>query len=53
MENAKSWFENTSIHMRRISEMTYAYFSIHYKNYNKCGLPLLIRHTRDTVLKNS
>ena len=52
-ENARNWFKNASLHMRKISEMAYAYFSIQYKNYNKCGLPLLMRHTRDTLFKTS
>ena len=45
--NAKRWFENSSMHMRRISEMTFAYFSNRYKSYNKCGLHLLIQHTKN------
>ncbi|GIT03738.1 MAG: hypothetical protein CM1200mP28_09970 [Deltaproteobacteria bacterium] len=38
--NARKWFEQSSMHMRRISEMTYAYFSKRYHNYNECGLTL-------------
>ena len=52
-EKARNWFENASTHMRRISEMTFAYFSNQYHNYNKCGLPLLMRHTKDTFFKTS
>ena len=47
----RAWFDQTSKHMRRISEMTYAYFSNRYHNYNKCGLALLIRHTRKALFK--
>ena len=50
---AKKWFENTSIHMRRISEMTYAYFSNLYHNYNQCGINLLKHHTGKAFLKYS
>ncbi len=49
--NDKKWFDNSSNHMRRISEMTYAYFSNLYKNHNECGLALLIRHTSNFLLK--
>ena len=51
--NVKSWFEKTSMHMRRISEMTYAYFSKQYHNFNECGLPLLMRHTRNALFRTS
>ena len=51
--NAREWFEQASIHMRRISEMTYAYFSKRYHNYNECGLPSLMRHTRKAFFKTS
>ena len=51
--NARKWFEQASMHMRRISEMTYAYFSKRYHNYNECGLPLLMRHTRNALFKTS
>ena len=51
--NARKWFEQASMHMRRISEMTYAYFSKRYQNYNECGLPLLMRHTRNALFKTS
>jgi len=51
--NAKKWFDHASIHMRRISEMTYAYFSKRYYNYNECGLPLLMRHTSNALFKTS
>ena len=47
--NARKWFEQASMHMRRISEMTYAYFSKRYQNYNECGLPLLMHHTRNAL----
>jgi len=47
--NSRKWFEQASMHMRRISEMTYAYFSKRYHNYNKCGLSLLMRHTRNAL----
>ncbi len=52
-ENARVWFEQASMHMRRISEMTYAYFSKRYHNYNECGLPSLMRHTRKAFFKTS
>ena len=48
-ENTRNWFKNTSIHMRKISEMTFAYFSNQYHNFNKCGIPLLKRFTRDSL----
>ena len=51
--NARKWFEQASMHMRRISEMTYAYFSKRYHKYNECGLPLLMRHTRNALFKTS
>ncbi len=51
--NAKKWFEKTSIHMRRISEMAYAYFSNLYQNYNQCGINLLKYHTGKAFLKYS
>lgn len=44
--DATNWFERVSMHMRRISEMTYAFFSNRYQSYNQCGLSLLIRHAR-------
>ena len=51
--NARKWFEQASMHMRRISEMTYAYFSKRYHNYNECGLTLLMRYARNTLFKSS
>ena len=51
--NTKKWFEKTSKHMRRISEMTYAYFSNLYHNYNQCGINLLKHHTGKAFLKYS
>ena len=51
--NARKWFEQASMHMRRISEMTYAYFSNLYHNYNQCGINLLMHHTRKAFIKTS
>ena len=51
--NVKKWFEKTSMHMRRISEMTYAYFSNLNHNYNQCGINLLMNHTRKAFIKTS
>jgi len=51
--NTRKWFEQSSMHMRKISEMTYAYFSKLYHNYNECGLPLLMHHTRNNLVKTS
>ena len=51
--NGRKWFEDVSKHMRRISEMTFAFFSKRYHNYNECGLPLLMRHTRNAFIKTS
>jgi len=51
--NARKWFEQSSMHMRRISEMTFAYFSKQYHNYNECGLPLLMHHSRKEIIKSS
>ena len=51
--NVRKWFEQASMHMRRISEMTYAYFSKRYHNYNECGLPLLMRYASNTLFKSS
>jgi len=52
-ENARKWFDKSSMHMRRISEMTYAYFSNQYQNYNECGLSLLISHAKNAIFKTS
>ncbi len=52
-ENVKKWFEMTSMHMRRISEMTFAYFSNLNHNYNQCGINLLKHHTREAFIKKS
>ena len=51
--DSRIWFEQASMHMRRISEMTYAYFSKRNYNYNECGLTLLMRHTRNALFKTS
>ena len=51
--NVKKWFEKTSMHMRRISEMTYAYFSNLNHNYNQCGINLLMHHTKKAFIKTS
>ena len=42
--DATQWSENMGMHMRKISEMTYAFFSNRYESYNKCGLSLLNRY---------
>jgi len=42
--DASQWSERTSQHMRRISEMTYAFISDRYDSYNECGRSLLIRY---------
>ena len=42
--DAASWFEIVSLHMRRISEITFAYISNRYESYNECGHSQLIRY---------
>ena len=44
--DASQWSERMSLHMRRISEMTYAFISNRYESYNKCGRSLLIRYAK-------
>ena len=44
--DAAQWFERTSLRMRRISEMTYAFFANRYQSYNKCGLKPLIHYAK-------
>ena len=44
--DAKIWYDNVSIHMRRISEMTYAFFSKRYERNFKCGLSKLLHYTK-------
>ena len=39
--DATQWSEHMGMHMRRISEMTYAFFSYRYESYNECGKSLL------------
>ncbi len=50
--DAINWFEQVSMHMRRISEMTYAYFLNRYHSYNQCGLSLLIRHAKRAFISH-
>jgi len=44
--DATKWSERMAMHMRRISEMTYAFFSNRYESYNKCGRSLLNRFAK-------
>jgi len=44
--DASQWSERMSLHMRRISEMTYAFISNRYESYNECGRSLLIRYAK-------
>ena len=44
--DAASWFEIVSLHMRRISEITFAYISNRYESYNECGHSQLIRYAK-------
>ena len=44
--DAAQWFERVSLHMRRISEMTYAFISNRYESYNVCGRSLLTRYAK-------
>ena len=44
--DAKIWYEKVSLHMRRISEMTYAFFSRKYERNSKCGLSRLLYYTK-------
>jgi hypothetical protein len=44
--DATKWSESMAMHMRRISEMTYAFFSNRYESYNKCGRSLLNRFAK-------
>ena len=44
--DAAQWSESVSHHMRRISEMTYAFISNRYGSFNKCGLSRLIRSAK-------
>jgi len=49
--DAKKWFFKSSFHMRRISEMTYAFFSNRYERYFNCGYSNLIRYIKKLSLK--
>ncbi len=44
--DAANWFEIVSLHMRRISEITFAYISNRYESYNECGHSQLIRYAK-------
>ncbi len=51
--DASKWFERMSVHMRKISEMTYAYFSLHYNSYNLCGRSLLSQYARRALASST
>jgi beta-lactamase class A len=44
--DATSWSERVSLHMRKISELTFSFISNRYESYNDCGRSLLIRYTK-------
>jgi len=44
--DASSWSERMSLHMRKISELSYAFISNRYNSYNECGHSQLIRYTK-------
>ena len=50
---SKIWYEKVSFHMRRISEMTYAFFSIKYERHSNCGYPELLRYVKLALKKNN
>ena len=45
-DHGKDWYESTSTHMRRISEMTFAFFSNKYESHYECGHLLLVRYIK-------
>jgi len=49
--DAQKWNDRVSFHMRRISEITYAFFSNRYKSFFKCGYSNLKRYIK-LALKN-
>ena len=44
--DAAHWFERVSLHMRRISEITFAFISNRYESYNECGRSQLIHYIK-------
>ena len=44
--NAQEWFKSISEHMRRISEIIFAFFSNRYKSYYDCGHSALSRYIK-------
>lgn len=44
--DANSWSERVSLHMRKISEITFAFISNRYESYYECGRSQLIRYTK-------
>ncbi len=42
--DANQWSKRVAKVMRRLSEMSYAYFSSLYNSYNRCGQQLLFHH---------
>ena len=44
--DANRWSESVSQHMRKISEITFAFISNRYESYYECGRSQLIRYTK-------
>ena len=44
--DATRWSERVSLHMRKISEITFAFISNRYESYNECGRSQLIRYAK-------
>ncbi|MEC9383052.1 MAG: hypothetical protein VYD06_01255, partial [SAR324 cluster bacterium] len=44
--SALRWSERVSLHMREISEITFAFISNRYESYNECGRSQLIRYAK-------
>jgi beta-lactamase class A len=44
--DANRWSESVSLHMRKISEITFAFISNRYESYYECGRSQLIRYTK-------
>ena len=44
--SASRWSERVSLHMRKISEITFAFISNRYESYNECGRSQLIRYAK-------
>ena len=44
--DSNRWSERVSLHMRKISEITFAFISNRYESYYECGRSQLIRYTK-------